>query len=620
MLHSNDLFRVSSGDGSKPLSEFPAHSVAEVGPVSQDTFPTRQLNISRHQAHQCELDQAISHKLTVLHEARYALAKLLLAHAPLTSRELRDEIEQAPFIFARDIFKIDSVMERKTLSHLEVPETFSDLRHRIDTIQNKIFDIIDERNSDPDKTRSACHNRAAQVADAKSFLATLDHVHLLFTVEGIGLRVGGIVGRAMLLIEALLNELPNARVHVHSYEKSFSAAGAAFGSPAEGRLTMGQFHPEVPGRSECSWADLVVAVAGTRPSINLSTLPAHIKLHPFAYVQELGSLRWLGAPDTPELSPVLHQSPVCNDLHNPRGTVILDRGQYRARQERDSWDLARLAQERQAWRSAVIPEPCNRALEEAASREGWSVDQAIWGMCYVWDTDALAEELQALASLVRDNSRALPHDESSPLPHIVIHARVTAWGDFNGMAIKLANAGIRTISAETPHQPTATPNGPPLITIVLHSTIDNRYMRQAFAQLVGCPVRDSTGNHWIDFPVYVTGSASWLESLSAGGIVRHDDLDAVSGSKRSQIASLLLKQRILAGSDLGGASWTALHSRTLGAAEEYLIGKDPGAAWYQNLERLSARARSFTDALYQFNSVDDVIIALANRVRSQRVD
>lgn len=569
-------------------------------------------------ASRAEYDQEITVKLSELHEARLAVALELLACPTTASDEVREETIRSPFIHASDLFYLTRHLKGGIVAHDEISERLAPFTHRVSALEREISDIIEVRNSDPELMRRICQERALAVADARNFLETLSEIRLLFFVEGIGLRVGGIVGRAMLMIEALLHELPNVRVHIHSAEKSFSAAGAAFGSPAEGRLTMGQFpttEADLPGHTA---ADMVVSVRGGRPTMVTTPCPAaHITLYPFAYVQELGSLRWLGAPNTPELSPVLHHTPVCNDLHNPRGTVILDRGQYKARQERDGWDLAHLTKARRAWRSAVIPEPCNAALERAAAREGWSIDEAIWSVCYIWNTDVMARELQALASVVRDTPRALPSNDASSPPHIVIHTRVTGWGDFHQMSTQLAAIGIRTISTETPFQPIYRPDVPPLITIVAHSTIDNIYMRQAFAQLVGCPVRDSGDTHWIDFPVYVTGSASWLESVSAGGIALHDDMDTISGTKQGQIASLMLKQRILAGESPSGTLWSALHKQAKSESLQYLIGGDPDGSRYKNLERLSAQARMFTDALYQCNSVDDVIVALADKIRGR---
>lgn len=560
-------------------------------------------------------DREISAKLTALHQARHALAMLLLSSPTTASDELRSDIASSTFVRASDLFHIRCHSKKEERIHRHPLETLTDLEQQVSHLEHEIFDIVEARNSDPELTRRICRERGIKVAEAKAFLASLESLQLLFTVEGIGKRVGGIVGRAMLMIEALLSELPNARVHVHSNKKIFSAAGAVFGSAAEGRLTMGQFPNENAGASEQHRADMVVSVAGSLPSSARNQRTTQIALYPFAYVQQLGSLAWLGAPESPELTPALHESPVCNDLHNPRGTVILDRGLYKARQERDNWDLSRLKHERRAWRTAVIAEPCNTLLDVVAAREGWCVDEAIWSMCYIWDTDKLTNELLALSSFIRDNPHALPsHDPARP-PHIVIHARATAWGCFKHMCSRLPDAGIRIIDTTPPIVQHVNPNITPQITLITHSAIDNVYMRQAFAQLVGCPVRDSTNTHWIDFPVYVTGSASWLESVSAGGIALHDDTDTLSGKKYGQIASLLLKQSILAGKDFRKLSWSTAHRDMMYQASRHILGSDPKGYRYSNLEHLSAQARAFTDALYQLNSVDDLIIALAETVR-----
>lgn len=576
--------------------------------------PTNLAPSLSHPSHEHEVDRYISIRLSSLHHARHALATLLFNEAMTDSDGLRSDIANASFVRASDLFHLRCHLKKEACLYRYGTDTRTELEQQIGSLEREICGIVEARNSDPDLTRRVCSNRAINVTHAKQVLASIETIQLLFSVEGIGLRVGGIVGRAMLMIEALLSELPNARVHIHSPEKSFSAAGVVFGSAAAGRLTMGQFPLEGPGVHGSHEAHMHVDVTGSWPSAKRDGVAAHTTLYPFAYVQELGSIRWLGAPEMPELTLALHQSPVCNDLHNPRGTVILDRGLYKARQERDRWDLARLTHERQAWRSAVIAHPANSKLEELASHEGWSVDEAIWSTCYVWDTNKLTKELLTLSNFIRDNPHALPSSESSTLPHILIHARPTGWGDFEYMCARLAEAGIRIIDT-TARVVQHLPHGPsPRITLITHSAIDNVYMRQAVSQLVGCPVRDATNSHWIDFPVYVTGSASWLESLSAGGIALHDDTDTLSGNKLGQIASLLLKQEILAGKDLGGLSWSAAHLSAMWAATSHILGSDSAAYRYRDLERLSAESRAFTDSLYQLNSVDDLIIALGDIV------
>jgi hypothetical protein len=52
-------------------------------------------------------------------------------------------------------------------------------------------------------------------------------------------------------------------------------------------------------------------------------------------------------------------------------------------------------------------------------------------------------------------------------------------------------------------------------------------------------------------------------------------------------------------------------------ASRYIVENDLDGQRYRNLERLSAEARRFTDTLYQLNSVDDVIIALANAIKTK---
>lgn len=546
---------------------------------------------------------------------RREAALLLLPEVKNSSAEFSDKIKNSRFLLASELRQLRGLLLPTNYEKLRESTRYRKVCALIDKLQCQIWDRTEMRNSDLELTRSALAARANKIEQAKQFLETRDTIQMLFLVDGIGYRVGGIVGRAMLMIEALLHELPNATIHVQSEGKAFSAAGATFGSPANGRLTMGQFSTDPLDRSTYNLTDLTVSVEGGRPSMRSDPVPIDLTLYPFAHTQELGSLRWLGADDCSELTPILHASPVSNDLHSPRGTVILDRSLYRARKERESWDLAQFKQARRSWRRSVMDQSCNQALEHLARTEGWNVDEAIWSMCYLWDTDKMTRELRTLARLVRDNPKVLPSDKPESLPHLVIHTRVTTWGYFEQMFRQLTTVGVRTIVASAPHQPILNPAAPSRITLIAHDAIDNNFMRRALSQLTGCAVRDSNNTHWIDFPVYVTGSASWLESLSAGAITLHDDMDTSFGAKRDQIASLLLKKRILAGEHFGDIPWTRLHSRALSEAAEHIIGNDPTGLRYLNLAELSAQARAFTDSLYAFNSVDDLIIALADKMK-----
>lgn len=87
-------------------------------------------------------------------------------------------------------------------------------------------------------------------------------------------------------------------------------------------------------------------------------------------------------------------------------------------------------------------------------------------------------------------------------------------------------------------------SGNPAITAVILPGVDNVLCKELISQLAGCAVRNETDTSWIDFPVYITGSASWLEAISAGAIYLHDENDA-GMSKTDQIKRALCKQAAL---------------------------------------------------------------------------
>jgi hypothetical protein len=261
----------------------------------------------------------------------------------------------------------------------------------------------------------------------------------------------------------------------------------------------------------------------------------------------------------------------------------------------------------------------NSALESLADREGWRVDEAIWSVCYLRDESKFAREMCTLTSVVRDDPSALLTPGTSSPPHILIHALVQSWDAPERWLPQARELGIRIISADTFESELSQSQTACRITIVAHNSIDNIFMRQAFAQLVGCPVRDSSDTYWIDFPVYVTGSASWLEALSAGGMPLHDGEDVSAGTKENQLAALAIKQRILKGEDLFEQSWTGLHTGAYHHIAVDMVGGDTSGERYRHLERYSAEARARSRSLYQLNSVDDVIITLASMLRDRGV-
>jgi hypothetical protein len=231
------------------------------------------------------------------------------------------------------------------------------------------------------------------------------------------------------------------------------------------RLTMGQHETDDPSPVSSTKRDFRVAVVGSNKLEEMSNRIDCV-LPPFAAVHRL--FAW----GSREITPFLLQQPVCNDLADPRGTVILDPGLRAARIERDEWTLDEFIKARAQWRLAALPSQLNAALEQTATTGSWNLDRAIWGFSYTWNLDMLKKELLTLAKVAHETPELLPSSEREPAPpQIVIYTRPTKSDEFANLLQGLSYFGIRGVHSAGVITPLNTSIRTPQITIACVDTI-----------------------------------------------------------------------------------------------------------------------------------------------------
>ena len=91
------------------------------------------------------------------------------------------------------------------------------------------------------------------------------------------------------------------------------------------------------------------------------------------------------------------------------------------------------------------------------------------------------------------------------------------------------------------------------VTIIRHNEVGNNEIKELFTELNGTLIRTADNRGWINFPVFVTGGASWLEAISSGLVYLHDTGDMVRVKAVQKLKRPIIAQPSIAGhADIGG--------------------------------------------------------------------
>ena len=300
-----------------------------------------------------------------------------------------------------------------------------------------------------------------------------------------------------------------------------------------------------------------------------------------------------------------------NDLQDPYGTVYLDRGLLERRLTKNGWSLDDLMRNRRTWLRQNLINAQTEMLDHISRSEGWNPAKAIWTSGYVHKAEKFLAETDILC-------RAFSAEGIDEIPFIkegrqlIIHlVDNKEWHSTRStyhladLIVDIAKRGITVINSDGENL-TKTFRKKVPITVILHNNIKNKELKTLTSEMSGTAKRDANDEFWIDFPAFVTGSASWLETVSSGSIWLHDDVDTFPGLKEEILLSILI--RMLALEDVNGEhSWQGLKAEAEARVGEFLMGTENNIDKYAHLEEWTLQARRYTEMMFRFNMVDDIL-------------
>ncbi|MCA9403155.1 MAG: hypothetical protein KC897_05185, partial [Candidatus Omnitrophica bacterium] len=170
-------------------------------------------------------------------------------------------------------------------------------------------------------------------------------------------------------------------------------------------------------------------------------------------------------------------------------------------------------------------------------------------------------------------------------------------------------------------RPVATTDRVP-VTVMVSDGVRNDEMKTLVTEMTGTFKRGQNNAFWVDMPAHVTGTASWLEVMSAGTPFTHDNLDmTLPDVKERQIKATVVKALAL---ERPEADMAELQAEAARIVPDMITGAKAGEHKYANLEARTLQARRFTADMMKFNAVDDILLAVAKQgpigIRSSGVE
>ncbi|MCX5666185.1 MAG: methyltransferase [Candidatus Omnitrophica bacterium] len=443
----------------------------------------------------------------------------------------------------------------------------------------------------PDLIREAAKERAGQISVALAKLRSEEPQAVNIYIGG---QMGkGVLGRMKLIANGLIDRMPNLKINIYllvgvgtrdglddrigfSQISASDLAKQELHKAASTHITTGEFSKDVISFRE---GDAVIAC---------NTFPA-----------EFGKKR-RARGTTQKIS---------SDLNDPFGTLYLDRGLYERHLARDSWAPDELIKRRSGWlkNSTSLSSEQRQALADLSAEEGWDPARAIWTSAYFQAHETMMPEMNNIINA----SEKLPFSEGGK--QLVIHAvrGIRAQGEEFSLG-KLIDSGVTIITPSgVVRSPDRSKRRP--ITIILYNNIDNGEFRSLISELNGTMVKSEKYGFFIDFPAFVTGGASWLEAVSSGSPYLHDDFNTALGYQRELVKSTLVKKLALEDKE-GKRSMAELTADAEKQTGAFIAGNPDNIGRYSDLEGWTREAREYSDAMYRFNMIDDILIALAERI------
>ena len=409
----------------------------------------------------------------------------------------------------------------------------------------------------------------------------------------------GVMGTAQLIADALVNSTPDITVNIFVVDGKLPRGfdGNNIDHP---RINIQEvLSSEIYARELNKLAGVHVGVYGLARQF-AGEDDVFFETGPFPNIQ--------GAADRS----VMFNSQKTNvDLRNPYGTLILDPGIRKRRLEKDFWGKERIISERKAWHKKVLTETQNKALNSFSRKKGWNPEEAILSWGYFQRSDKFITEVLILRRALLDKEvlDKMPFTKNGKqvVIHLVTGGEVDREYKFTPYTLS-NDLGINVIDKNGDIYDAG--EGAVPITIILHKKVDNADVRTLQSELTGTLKRDKKNKFWIDFPVFITGSGSWLEAISAGSIYMHDDYDTPSKKKEGILMSALRRWLVLDNKrKYKNNEEIDIDERKY--VKKLLMGRDEDIKKYADLEEWTNWAREYSDAMFKFNMIDEILIQVA---------
>ncbi|MEI7999391.1 MAG: hypothetical protein WCH62_07805, partial [Candidatus Omnitrophota bacterium] len=275
-----------------------------------------------------------------------------------------------------------------------------------------------------------------------------------------------------------------------------------------------------------------------------------------------------------------------DDLANPYSTMILNHLLNERRKNKDSsWSREDIITKREGWLKDNLSKFYVRRLGEIGREEGWQTSQSIWTFAHQ-SGFGLRERLRELVSSQLSNRY---YDEKGNGRQIVIF---TSAGSIMEEEIPFINKmGIEVIWDGKVSSIPSNIDRVPITVVVSPKPLDNDSVGTLISELTGTLRRDKEDKFWVNFPLFVTGNASWAEAISVGAPWKHDGNDAFN-KKEPDINIILDRYFMISG-----------------------IEKDPAvyemfkAGHYIDLEEATRHAQRLSEIMFDFNRLDDILAA-----------
>jgi len=466
--------------------------------------------------------------------------------------------------------------------------------NELNNLQTQIDEIVKIRNNSPEFLRQITQERESSKKNIN--LKDKQTVNIYINHQ----TAGGVLGKTLLLIDDLIGKNPNLSINIFMLDQI--ALKDNFFENISNNPKIKVIPIVVnPGENALEIRNAII-----KEKINRGKNTVHITMH--------STLTFLGKNDivfevkpspkvqgrNPDVTPKGYKLKGHNDLTNPYGTVILNSN---LRNKKDNLNQIEIEEARLSWLRKNLNNSQLKSLSQLSSAEKWNPSQSVWTSGYFQDKDNFLEEMKDLSSANLNN--IFIENGKQLLMHLIPGNYQTP----SSLTIKeLTDLGFKVIDKDG-HIWHPDKNIRP-ITIILYEKIEHNSYLSLLSKLSGSLLRKN--GIWIDFPVFVTGTASFYEAVSAGRIFYHDNFDTNSNKKEDIIKSTLI--RYLANKKQNEyLPWEAIKKQADILVKNLLMGKSSSLRDYSYISLLTdtEEARRYSDSMYQFNLTDDILIELS---------